>query len=306
MKLFQGANKPKISVIMVDGSFREQFHAVDSFGSQSLARENYEIIWVEYYSRVDPTLRAKIEQYPNARILTLNRNGIYHSSFCFNAGIRASRADVVFIPDADVIVESAFLERAYQDHHENHKLVMYFFRKEEPHTDHSGDLSLEHLKKVGRLSNPQNYGGCLSVRKKWLVQINGYEQHPLLSTGFHANGLEMYTRLKSLGLHVRWHPDLMLYHPWHPFCKAPSALYQIQKVLIRHKAVNLITYAFEGMDPAQTRELPENLLRRLKDKKKELRLDGVYESWSDLDVDPEKTKSEAFAWQAFTSNKEND
>ncbi len=306
MRLFQGTKKVKISVILVDGSFREQFYAVDSFGSQTLAPEEYEIIWVEYYKKVDPILREKIDRYPNARILTLDREGIYHSSFCFNAGIQAGQADVVFIPDADVIVEKIFLEKAYKDHQENPKLVMYFFRKEEAHADHSGDLSLEHLKKVCRLSNPQNFGGCLSVRKSWLQQINGYEQHPLLSTGFHANGLEMYTRLKSLGLHVRWHPDLMLYHPWHPFCKAPSSLYQIQKVLIRYKAVNLITSAFVGMDPSQTWQLPQDLVRQLEEKKKELELDGVYEHWSDLKVDPEKAKSEAFAWQAFASHKKTD
>ncbi len=306
MKFFQGTKKPKISVIMVDGSFRERFHAVDSFGSQSLTPENYEIIWIEFYSRVTPELKAKIGQYSNARILTLNRDGIYHSSFCFNAGIQASRGDVVFIPDADVIAENTFLEQAYQDHQKNPKLVMYFFCKEEPHADHTGNLSLEHLKKVCRLTNPQNFGGCLSVRKRWLLHINGYEQHPLFGTGFHANGLDVYTRFKNLGLHVRWHPALMLYHPWHPFGKRPTLLHQIQKVLIRYKAVNLITSPFKGIDPAQTRELPENLVRQLNEKKKELQLEGVFESWESLKVDPEKAKSEAFAWQAFASDKKTD
>lgn len=306
MTFFQGAKKPKISVILVDGSFREQFYTIDSLGSQTLARKNYEIIWVEYYNRIEPQLRAKIEQVPNARLLTLNREGIYHSSYCFNAGIQASRADVIFIPDADVIVENTFLERAYLDHQENHKLVMYFFRKEEPLADHSGDLSMEHLKKVCRLSNPQNYGGCLSVRKKWLFQINGYEQHPLFSSGFHANGLDIYTRLKNLGLHVRWHPDLMLYHPWHPFNKAGWPMHQIQKVVIGYKAVNLITSAFVGMDPSLTSEFPENLVRQLNHKKKELQLEGVYENWSELKVDPDKARSQASPWLAFVPSKETD
>jgi len=304
MAWFSKSKRPKISVIMVDGSFRERFHSVHSFLQQSLSGEEVELLWIEYYDRVKPDLSRIIEKYPNARILTLNRTGIYHSSYCFNAGIRESRGEVLFIPDADVTVEKNFLAQAYREHQENAKLVMYFFRLEESQQDHTGHITLDHLKRVCRLNNPQNYGGCLSVRKKWLLEVNGYEQHPVLSTGFHANGREMFTRLKNLGLHARWHPHLMLYHAWHPFCVAPSPLYDVQRIFIDYKAVNLITSTFSGIDPSKNLKFPEELTRRLEKVKRQHDLKEVYEAWTDLKVDAQKMGEAAFAWQRFIDKKE--
>ena len=290
---------PYISILMVDGSFRENFHAVDFFCQQSLRREAYELIWVEFYSQVKSELREKISKYSNARILTLNRSGIYHSSYCFNAGINASRGEVIFIPDADVVVEKKFLEQAYKDHKENDKLVTYYYRFDESQEEHKSEISIDHLKKVCRLVNPGNYGPCLSVRKNWLIEVNGYEQHPVMCTGFHANGLEMYSRLKNKGLHIRWHPDLKLYHPWHPFSVVGSPLYKVQRILIDYKLQNLIKTTFFGIDPSKNVELPPVLISRLEEVKKKYKLDEAYDSWQKLKIDPGGPQDELFAWLSF-------
>ena len=50
-----GKGNPLISVIMVDGSFRESFHAIDFFGNQTF--DDFELLWVEYYDRIDPRLQ---------------------------------------------------------------------------------------------------------------------------------------------------------------------------------------------------------------------------------------------------------
>jgi len=254
---------PRISIIMVDGSFRESYHSVDFFGEQKIPADDYELLWVEYYDEVKPELIEKVSKYPNFRIITLEKEGFYHPSYCFNAGICASRGEVIFIPDADLVVEEYFLERAWADHQANDELVMYFYRYNEFEKDHLPEVNIEHLRKKCILTNPSNYGGCLSVRKKWLVEINGYEQHPIFGSGFHANGLEVYTRLKNLGLHVKWHPELKLYHPWHPGTLAPSRSqnsYRIQQVVIGYRAVNLVTKPFQGIDSTQNSELPADLM----------------------------------------------
>lgn len=163
---------------------------------------------------------------------------------------------------------------------------MYFYRLEEPQKEHKSEISIDHLNKVGRLANPRNYGGCLSIRKKWLIEVNGYEQHPFLCSGFHANGLEMYTRLKNLGLHIRWHPNLRLYHPWHPFSVIGTPLYKVQRILIDYKARNLIKTAFIGLVPSRNVELPPDLVIQLKRAKKKYELDEVFNSWLNLKADP--------------------
>jgi hypothetical protein len=250
---------PRISIVMIDGSFREKLHTIDFFGQQSIPSSDYELLWVEYYDRVNPGLQEKTSKYPNFQIITLGKEDLYHSSYCFNAGILASQGEIVVIPDADVVVEKNFLERVWEDHRANEKLVMYIYRYDEPKRAHVPNVQIEHLQQVCALTNPANYGGCLSVRRKWLLEINGYEQHPIFGSGFHANGLDVYTRLKNLGLHVKWHPELKLYHPWHPATLADARSYRAQRIVIDYRAVNLKTKPFQGIDAAHNSEMPDEL-----------------------------------------------
>ncbi|MBC2716521.1 MAG: glycosyltransferase [Desulfobacteraceae bacterium] len=263
------------SIIMVDGSFRENFHSVDFFSHQTLAPEDYELIWVEYYKQVHPELENKISRYPNARIVKLGKEGEYHSSYCFNAGIKESRGEILFVPDADVVVEGNFLEKALKEHETNSRLALYFYRKDESQTYHTDDIDLNHLKQVCALKSSNNFGGCLSVKKKWLLEINGYDQHPVFGSGFHANGLDVYTRLKNLGLHIMWHPDLFLYHPWHPLSRVTASNYKLQHLIIQHHALNLETSAFQGIDSSKNLKISDELIKKLQ-RKQRVNLIGVF------------------------------
>ena len=253
----------KISIVMVDGAFRERFHTVDSLGRQTMPAEQYELLWVEYYDTVKATLEERIRRRPGFRIVTLGRQGTYHSSYCFNAGIEAARGDLLVIPDADIVVEDDFLETVLREHRTNPKLVMYVSRYDEPQEQHVPEVRRDRLRDVCVLTNPANYGGCLTVRKEWLMKINGYEQHPVFGTGFHANGLDVYTRLKNLGLHVMWHPELKLYHPWHASTLAKADSYGLQQTVIRHRALTKDVLAFQGIDSTRNREVPATLAARL-------------------------------------------
>lgn len=263
-------NKPRISIIMVDGSFRESFHSIDFFGNQTLPATEYELLWVEYHDRVKSHLKSKVAQFPNMRIIKLGGDGVYHSSFCFNAGIKASAGELLFIPDADVVVERDFLERVWEEHAKNQRLVMYIYRFNEPEEKHVPYIEIEHLRKVCVLTNPANYGGCVSIRKVWLMEINGYEQHPLFGTGYHANGLDLYTRLRNLGLHVMWHPKLRLYHPWHPLTAMDDTLYRLQRIVIDYRSKNLMTNPFNGIDSTGNSIIPEELEAKIDREKRRL------------------------------------
>lgn len=267
------AGKPKISVIMVDGSHRQHFLGVDTFAGQAFHPEEYELVWVEFYATVSPELAEKIRQNRLFSVLTLNRTGTYHSSYCFNAGIEAARGDLLVIIDADVLVEPDFLETVWKEHQLNEKLVMYVFRYDEPKKARQGprEMTLQHLRSACVLSNPSNFGGCLTVRKKWLYSINGYEQHPVLGTHYHANGLDVYTRLKNLGLHIMWHPTLRLYHPWHPHLPGYQEAYKMQRVLIRYRALERDILAYQGIDACRNRSLPPRLEAELEGARKKAR-----------------------------------
>ena len=257
----------RLSIIMVDGSFRERLDTIDYLESQTLPAHEYELIWCEYYGTLRPELSQKLDSYPNCRPIILNRTGTYHSSLCFNAGIKASRSEILMILDADLIVEKNFLERVLAFHENTDRIVMYCYRYDEPECQHQTTVDLDHLRRVCHLVNAANYGGCLTLRKKWLLCINGYEQHPVFETGFHANGRDVYTRLNALGLPVCWHPELKLYHPWHPATRASAPQYLLQREVIEYRALHLESEAFEGIDPARNRPLPSELEQRLRVRK---------------------------------------
>lgn len=53
--------KPKVSIIFLDWSCRESFHSLDYLTKQTVDRDQYEIIWVEYYSRRSEEISRRME-----------------------------------------------------------------------------------------------------------------------------------------------------------------------------------------------------------------------------------------------------
>lgn len=257
----QTQTKPKISVIMVDGSFRERYESIDFMARQGFTPEDYELIWVEYYDTIANDLQRRVDRAcvsgRNFRAIALGRSGTYHSSYCFNRGIAEARGELVVIPDADVIAEPDFLEAVWEDHAVSDRLVTYYHRYNEPEDQRVDDIDIDHLRKVCELTNPANHGACIAVRRKWLIEINGYEQSSIFATGFHANDKDIYARLCSLGLMVRWNPDVRLWHPWHAMTGEVTPHYKPQRDLINWRGRTLSTLPFQGLDPSRNTTPPQ-------------------------------------------------
>jgi Glycosyl transferase family 2 len=250
---------PLVSVLLIDGSFRESFHAPESFGRQTFPADRFELIWVEHGDRVKPELTALAAARPNFRILTLGRREPYHSAHCRNAGLRVSRGELIVYADGDVAVEEDFLQSVWDEHRKADDLVMFLYRHDEPRHLHRDDWNLEHLRAVGRIENPLNFGACISVRRRWLVEINGWEQHPVFGSEINAHGVDVHARLKNLGLAVKWHPGIRLYHPWHPQSRTSDDAYRLQAAFSAYRARTLGCAAYDGLDPARTTPVPAEL-----------------------------------------------
>ena len=232
---------------MIDGSFRENTFGAEYFCKQDFPSNEFEVIWVEFYEKANPT----VYKHPAVQVICLNKHPgtTYHSSSCFNEGIKRARGEVIIIPDADVIVTPDFIQKTWDIHQAYEKLVVYGYRYNEVDTNPLQALTFEELRQKCVLTNPTNYGGCLTVRKKWLMAINGYDQTPIFETGFHANGRDMYTRLRNYGLAIQWEPSLRLYHPRHPFTAEQAPAYEKQRKLINWRSKNMEYLPFEGIDP---------------------------------------------------------
>ena len=244
--------KPKISVITWNGGFRESFHTVDFFKNQTLPSEEYEFIWVEYYSTAHNSLKDKLETADNARIIFLNQQGQWHVAHCLNEGIRQSLGELLVIVDGDIAVEPQFLEQVWQKHLQYEDLVIYYRRWDEPqryHIDSISQSSIEHLKSVCQLNNPENYGGCITIRRHVIERAGGYEEHPVIG-GPGVVSKELYTRLRNLGLPIMWHPTGKIYHPWHAGTLPPATPQQHRQAwVLRCRSLNLDTMAnFQQVD----------------------------------------------------------
>jgi hypothetical protein len=253
----------RISVIMVDGMFRESFHSIRFLAEQTLSAEQYEVIWVEYFGRLDPTLKTMLSKSTNARAITLEQEPPYHASKCFNAGIAAAKGDLIVIVDGDLCFEANFLATLAEEHNRHDRLVCYVQRYNEPPRSTPHLPCLETLRKVARLNDSFNYGACLSVRRKWLTEINGYDEHPLWATGYHRNDLDVYTRLTSLGLDTQWHPSLRVYHPWHPHSEESPRQHQRHRLMANYRSEKRQTLPFWGLNALANREPEAELLERL-------------------------------------------
>lgn len=242
----------KISVIMIDGGFRENTYGAKYFSEQTFDDNEFEVIWVEFYSQVS----KDVTQYRKIKIVTLNNqmSANYHSSYCFNKGIALAKGELIVIPDADQIVEPDFLTKLWNIHLTFDKLVVYPYRYDELSKGILASMDFSELERKCVLKNPTNYGGCLSVRRKWLLEINGYEQHEIFESGFHANGLDMYTRFKNFGLAIMWVPEIRMYHPWHPLTLHPAAQYTIQSEFIQWRSHNLQYLALLGINTSMNFE----------------------------------------------------
>ena len=55
------STEPIVSLILLDWSVRERFHALDWLLNQSVSRDKYEIIWIELFDRVLPEVSEKVD-----------------------------------------------------------------------------------------------------------------------------------------------------------------------------------------------------------------------------------------------------
>jgi len=253
----QQTSSVDLSVIMVDGGFREHFWMVESWLQQTLERQRYEIIWVDYTGSV----ASEIKQLEGVRCFTLGRDDSEQIlAYAYNEGIRQSRGDILVFPDADICCEPTLLETLLDDLSQDTQMVEYVLRLDQREEDYQPNQDLPYLRRTCSLQHTFNYGGCTAVAKKWMIEMNGYEQLPIFN-GYHFNGGDNYIRFKNMGLKIRWHPSQRVYHPWHP---APPPKKHLtgdqQTTFIQKRAASSEWKAYNGLDPSQNRQYNKHIM----------------------------------------------
>lgn len=237
-----------ISVITWDANFRESYHTVDYFNRQTMDKSLFEFIWVDFYSTVGQEVSKKIQAMGNGKVFCFEGSGKWHLGRCLNAAVRQCKGDLIVIPDGDVVVEENFLAEVAEYHKKHQKLVLYFRRWDESKIDsvNNNGINISRMRNVCRLTNPTNYGGCITLSKSIFDYVHGYEESCLFSEAG-ANGMELYTRLKNAGFPIMWHPTHKIYHPWHEGTSPQDYEYieklSLQMELIKNRDLNVVYLA---------------------------------------------------------------
>ncbi|MCX7917803.1 MAG: glycosyltransferase family 2 protein [bacterium] len=277
---------PKVSIILIDWSVRHSFHILEYLNKQTIDREKYEIIWIEYYDRkakeIEEKLYKSIEKgFPILDkwvILEMPKNVYYHKHIMFNIGIILSQGEIICIPDSDAMVKETFVKTIIKEFEKDPNIVLHIdeIRNENKKFYPFNYPSFEEVLGKGRvlrwdgktdidkLKDPihlLNYGACMCAKKEHLISIGGADEH-IDYLGHICGVYEMTFRLKNYGLKEIWSKEEFLYHTWHP---GESGSFDYMGP---HDGLNMSTTALNTLITKRIYPLEENMgIKYLREKK---------------------------------------
>lgn len=234
--------KPKVSFVLLDWNCRESLHSLEYLSNQTVPREDYEIIWIEYYTRRFEGLDAKIAGYAEENrwppvdlwlIMDMPEKLYYHKHLMYNVGIVKSRGDIVVICDSDAMFTPRFVETVLETYAKTPDIVLHFDEVRNSNQEFypfnfppfevltgDGAINWRDGKTTGLWDTEDplhslNYGACMCARRSDLIAIGGADEH-MDYLGHVCGPYELTFRLVNAGLKEVWHESEFLYHTWHP------------------------------------------------------------------------------------------
>ncbi|MBF0317380.1 MAG: glycosyltransferase [Nitrospirae bacterium] len=233
--------KPDLSIILTDWSCRESIHALRYLNDQSVSRDRYEIVWIEYYGRRLTDIETALDKGKETgkqpvvdMWLTLNMpdDTVYHRHLMYNAGIVAAGGEVVAFCDSDAIYGVDFVKCILEAFGKDRDIVLHldkvcntqrrFYPFNYPSTDDikKAAVNWENGTTTGLNDKDDSlhtlhYDACMCANRQALINIGGADQH-IDYLGYVSGPYEMTFRLLNAGKKEVWLRDEFLYHVWHP------------------------------------------------------------------------------------------
>jgi hypothetical protein len=224
---------PKVSIVLLDWSVRESFHLLHYLQEQDVPRDQFEVILIEYYSRVSPAAERFAPEIDTWALLDMPAECYYHKHLMYNAGLTLSRGDVCVFCDSDAMVKPTFVGAILKQFDSDPDVVLHL----DPFRNTRRDLypfsypSFEEVLGAGCFNNvngktrglldtvdplhTRNYGACMCARRDDLLAIGGADEH-IDFLGHICGPYDMTFRLVNLGRREIWHQSEFMYHTWHP------------------------------------------------------------------------------------------
>jgi glycosyltransferase involved in cell wall biosynthesis len=233
---------PKVSIILLDWGVRESFHSLDYLNRQTTPRDDYELLWIEFYDHVPDGLHKKVATLEHAGLPGLDqwivigapRDVLFHKHFAYNVGIALAQGDICVICDSDAMFPEDFVQRTIDEFHRQQRIVLHmdqirnfnprFYPFNGPTIDEvladrlnlnwDGSIT-KGLHDDADMLHDANYGACMAAWRHDLLSIGGADEH-IDYLGYVCGPYELTFRLINHGCKEVWLRDLFLVHTWHP------------------------------------------------------------------------------------------
>ena len=233
---------PKVSIVLIDWSCRESFHILRYLANQTIPREEFEILWIEYYDKRSSEIEVGIKESERTGshpmvdqwiVLDIADQIYFHKHLMYNIGIIAGRGPIITICDSDAVVSPTFVGSIVDSFERKGNIVLHmdevrnnstkFYPFSDPPMEEvigNGCINWRDGKTTGLLDeedplHTRNYGACMSALRSDLITIGGADEH-VDYLGHICGPYEMTFRLVNAGKQEVWHQKELLYHVWHP------------------------------------------------------------------------------------------
>lgn len=224
---------PKVSLILLDWSVRESFHICHYLRNQTVPRDQFEVIVLEYYSTLSPALLQFEADFDSIAALEMPKSSYYHKHLMYNIGFLLSKGDIIVICDSDAMAKPTFIESIIKEFEKDPNIILHIdqFRNNRKDLYPFNYPSFEDVIGEGcnnwidgittgiaatsDLLHRRNYGACFCCKRTDYIAIGGADEH-IDYVGHICGPYDLTFRLSNLGRKEIWHRKEFLYHTWHP------------------------------------------------------------------------------------------
>lgn len=192
----------------------------------SLAAVDHEVIISDFGSE-DTSSIADSAHRIDARHVIVETDGEWSRSRALNAGVRASRGEIVLATDADMLFTPRSLSRTVEQIQKHPQEIVILQCRDLP-VGYSHEVvrregfDWDRFASIGQIRPRWGMGGLVAVRREIWERLRGWDER------MHTYGgedVDFGRRAQAAGARIDWldEPDVGMYHIWHPSSGASAS-----------------------------------------------------------------------------------
>ncbi|MEE1650727.1 glycosyltransferase [Brachybacterium sp. J144] len=229
----------------------------------SLSGIDHEVIISDYGSEDADSIAASAERV-GARHEIVETNGEWSRSRALNAGVRASRGEIILATDADMLFTPRSLSRVVEQIQQQPQEIVILQCRDLPigysHEVVSREgFDWERFASIGQIRPRWGMGGLVAITRENWERLRGWDER------MHTYGgedVDLGKRAQAFGSRINWldEPGMGMFHIWHPSSGASAARSKEATAAIAENRRIHSTDATFARNRVQPRYLPKGMV----------------------------------------------